>query len=180
MTKVRKDLLSGTGRFRPSPTGSYGRLGGILRAWGQPTADRRIAQALTRTRRRLHSHSWRLLRASQLAREAARVARWYRGCGGRNRMARPAPPPVAALSEVETMFRAGFRSIRAWRWARKHGGFPEPARVTPQGPIWTERQIAQWLGEMAYLDRLDVASANDVVSEASEAEAAILRELEVA
>jgi hypothetical protein len=51
------------------------------------------------------------------------------------------------------MWRCGFRSIRAWRWARRHGGFPEPAKATPQGPIWTERQIAEWLGEANSLDQ---------------------------
>jgi hypothetical protein len=177
MTKVRNRPLFGTRCFRCPRTGSYGPANGILRDRQLPVVDRRLAQPLLRTHRRLHSHSWRLLRASQLAREVARVARWYQGRGGP--ASRPAPPPVAAFGEIETAFRAGIRSLRLWRWVRRHGGFPEPARVTPQGPIWTERQIATWLGEADPLDRLDVvmtAPAGD--DEVSEDEATLLREIE--
>jgi hypothetical protein len=53
-----------------------------------------------------------------------------------------------AFGEIATACHAGFSSIKAWRWARRHGGFPDPAKVTAQGPIWTECQIATWLGEL--------------------------------
>ena len=50
------------------------------------------------------------------------------------------------FGEVETAYRAGFRSLRAWRWSRK-GGFPGPMMQTPDGPVWSESQIDAWLGE---------------------------------
>jgi hypothetical protein len=137
--------------------------------------NKRLLRPLKAYRRRLRSHSWRLLRASQATREARRARRYYSLARGN---ARPAPPPVAAFGEIETAFRAGIRSIRLWRWVRRHGGFPEPARVTPQGPIWTERQIAVWLGE-AHLDQLDEGVApTSVNDDDDEDEAALLREIE--
>jgi hypothetical protein len=171
-------LTRGTRRFRCLSTGTRTPTNGIVRNLRSPFADRRLLQVQQTIHRRLHSHSWRLLRASQAAREAARVTPvHYRS--GRGLGARPPSPTVAALSEIETAFRAGFRSIRAFKWARRHGGFPEPARVTPQGPIWTERQIAHWLGEADPLDRLDVVMAAPTGDdEVSEDEATLLREIE--
>jgi hypothetical protein len=206
--KRSKAPLSGARRFGCISTGSYGPAIGILSseagtryagallgptgtryvgAWEGPA---RVREALLQTHRRIHSHSWRLLQAS-LAAQVAAVAPGVRYRSRRGGLgARPPSPPVSALSEVETMFRCGFRSIRAWRRARRYGGFPEPARVSTEGPIWTERQIAAWLGEdhlgmdrLPIYDRLDVVTTpveEDVVSEANEAEAAILRELEAA
>jgi hypothetical protein len=173
-----RSLSSGTRRFQTRCTRPVGPAIGILRAWGPPVADRRLKNALIQTHRRIHSPSWRLLRASRRAAEAARVKRWYRRHrGGPNRLA--PPPPVRALSEVETMWRCGFHSIRAWRRARRYGGFPEPARVSTEGPIWTERQIAVWLGEerplAGYDYDEDVPTNDDAVSED---EAALLREIE--
>ena len=140
---------------------------------------------LPRSRRpifdRCLSHSRRLLlriRQAWLSRlSQPAVYRSYRGGTG----ARPPPPPVAAFGEIETAHLAGIRSLRTWRWVRKHGGFPEPARRTPQGPIWTAAQIAQWLAAqlaapIAAMDQLD--QGEGVPAEVSEDEAALLAEIE--
>lgn len=79
------------------------------------------------------------------------------------------PAPPAALSEIEAAYVAGFRSLRAWRYARRHGGFPEPARVTRGEPVWTVRQIAEWLNEEPGVGRGEPLRGD--------AEAALLREL---
>jgi hypothetical protein len=173
-------------RFGRSSWGTVGAPSGILRAaWKLRSLDRRLAQTILQTHRRIHSPSGRLLRseaslrAARVTREAARAApAHYRSSGG-GRWARPAPPPVSAFSEVETMFRCGFRSIRAWRRARRYGGFPEPARVSTEGPVWTERQIGAWLGEDQLMDQLEGVRATTDEAMTKD-EAAILRALEAA
>jgi hypothetical protein len=82
------------------------------------------------------------------------------------------PCRTRAFGEVETAFRAGFRSLRAWRWARRKGGFPGPKMHTPDGPVWSESQIDAWLGEAA-----GPSPAND---NDDDDEARLLRKLEAA
>jgi hypothetical protein len=97
--------------------------------------------------RQLNRPSRRLLRTAYRARLVTHH-RYYSVHTG-SPMARPPGPPVAGLSEIEAAYYAGFRSIRAFKWAQRHGGFPEPVRRTPQGPVWLVSQIDAWLsGEL--------------------------------
>jgi integrase len=122
--------------------------------------DRRLASAL----RRIDSPSRRLLRTARHARlvDHHRARQWvtfadWRPPPGREAATiRPRVTPVgpAALSEIETAWYAGFRSIRAFKWALRHGGFPEPVRRTPSGPVWLVAQLDAWLaGELSPPDR---------------------------
>lgn len=55
---------------------------------------------------------------------------------------------MQALNEVQTAARAGFVRLHQFAKARKRGMFPPPIQEMPGvGPIWSERQIAEWLGE---------------------------------
>jgi hypothetical protein len=145
--------------------------------------DHRLASVL----HRLNSPSRRLLRTARharlvdhhRARQWVTFADWRPPPGHEAAMVRPRRAPVgpAALSEIETAWYAGFRSIRAFKWAQRHGGFPEPTRRTPSGPIWLVAQIDAWLaGELS--PQIAAVVATEFGDELPPEEAELLAEIE--
>lgn len=59
------------------------------------------------------------------------------------------------LNEVEAAARAGFARHRHFVDARRKGLFPSPVKELPGvGPVWTDRQLDEWLGETSKPEQL--------------------------
>lgn len=50
-----------------------------------------------------------------------------------------------ALPEIEAAYLAGFANWRDFRLALRRGTFPQPDRMMPDGPRWSEETLQAWL-----------------------------------